>query len=277
MSAGTGSEPRSAGDGFTPRAAEAIQHRTAPFLRRSSPMTMPPTDAFAFIIGAMKSGTTTLFSYLSQHPEIAAHPVKEPEFFSRKARPSAVDLARYAAGWGPVPAGRHVMLEASTGYTKRPRFPDAAARIAALEGRKSFLYIVRDPLARIESHIAHNLAAGQIAPEAIRFDKLAHHVAVSSYAYQLDAWAAAFPGTPVHLVDFADLRDDPLPMLRGVCRALDLDPDFPFTPLAAQNVRSQQQAYRLPAPLAARLRRALAPDMRRFGDIHGFDVAQWGF
>ena len=79
------------------------------------------------------------------------------------------------------------------------------------------------------------------------------------------------------LIDFADLRDDPLPMLRGICRALDIDPDAPFTRLAAQNVRSEQQAYRLPDPLAAELRRALAPDMRRFAGSYGFDVAQWGF
>lgn len=216
--------------GFTLGVAEAIQHRTAPLSSKTQPMTTPPTDAFAFIIGAMKSGTTTLFSYLSQHPEIAAHPVKEPEFFSRKARPSAADLVRYAAGWGSVPAERHIALEASTGHTKRPRFPDAAARIAALDGRKSLLYIVRDPVARIESHLAHNLAHGQIAPEAIRFEALGHHIAVSSYAYQLDAWAAAFPDTPVHVIDFTALRDDPLPMLRGACRALDIDADFAFTP-----------------------------------------------
>jgi hypothetical protein len=36
----------------------------------------------ALIIGAMKSGTTTLFDYLCLHPQIYASPVKEPSFFS---------------------------------------------------------------------------------------------------------------------------------------------------------------------------------------------------
>lgn len=239
-------------------------------------MAPPPPDAFAFIIGAMKSGTTTLFRHLAQHPQIAAHPKKEPEVFSRPAAPSAAALAAYAAGWGRRPPGRHVALEASTGYTKRPRFPDAAARIAALEGRKAFLYIVRDPVARIESHLAHAIAHGRLAPEAVDAAALAHPVAVSSYAYQLDAFAAAFPRSPVHLVDFAELAE-PAPMLARLCRTLGIDAEMRFAPLPAQNTRSAQVDYRLPEALAADLRRRLAPEMRRFAQVYGFDVARWGF
>jgi len=34
-----------------------------------------------FLIGAMRAGSTTLYHYLSQHPEIYMSPVKEPDFF----------------------------------------------------------------------------------------------------------------------------------------------------------------------------------------------------
>ena len=37
---------------------------------------------FALIIGAMRCGTTSLFSYLSQHPEVAPSTPKEPDFFA---------------------------------------------------------------------------------------------------------------------------------------------------------------------------------------------------
>ena len=37
---------------------------------------------FALIIGAMKSGTTSLFYYLTEHPEIAEAKDKEPHFFA---------------------------------------------------------------------------------------------------------------------------------------------------------------------------------------------------
>lgn len=34
-----------------------------------------------FLIGAMKAGTTTLYSWLSQHPHVCMSPIKEPHFF----------------------------------------------------------------------------------------------------------------------------------------------------------------------------------------------------
>jgi len=41
-------------------------------------MTMPNF----LIIGAAKSGTTALYLYLNQHPQIYMSPVKEPRFFA---------------------------------------------------------------------------------------------------------------------------------------------------------------------------------------------------
>ena len=41
-----------------------------------------PKDAYAIIIGAMKCGTSSLYSYLEGHPEICPAVGKEPEFFS---------------------------------------------------------------------------------------------------------------------------------------------------------------------------------------------------
>ena len=34
------------------------------------------------IIGAAKSGTTSLYRYLGQHPDVFVSPVKEPNFFA---------------------------------------------------------------------------------------------------------------------------------------------------------------------------------------------------
>ena len=36
-----------------------------------------------FIVGAAKSGTTSLYHHLSQHPDVFMSPVKEPGYFSR--------------------------------------------------------------------------------------------------------------------------------------------------------------------------------------------------
>lgn len=40
-----------------------------------------------FIVGAPKAGTTSLYSYLDQHPEIYMSPIKEPSYFAAELRP----------------------------------------------------------------------------------------------------------------------------------------------------------------------------------------------
>ena len=39
-----------------------------------------------FVIGAGKSGTTSLWRYLEQHPEVYMSPIKEPNFFAFEGR-----------------------------------------------------------------------------------------------------------------------------------------------------------------------------------------------
>src|ERR1022692_3981582 len=40
-----------------------------------------------FIVGAPKAGTTSLCSYLGQHPQIYMSPIKEPSYFASELRP----------------------------------------------------------------------------------------------------------------------------------------------------------------------------------------------
>lgn len=238
----------------------------------------PRIEEFCFIIGAMKSGTTTLYSYLIQHPTIAPnHFQKEPEYFSRREAPE--DLRAYYRQWLPKPFRRQIALEASTGYTKRPSFPNVAERLKALSARKHFVAILRDPVDRIESHLAHNTAATGLPSSAERADS-AHALAVSRYAMQLDAYRAAFPDTPVRIVLFEDFREDPLAVLRDICQHLEIDPNFPFRILPPQNTRSrdaQAQSVRLSPETRAELAGELASDMVRLRDEYGVDVSRWGF
>ncbi len=39
-----------------------------------------------FLAGAPKAGTTALYQYLGQHPNIYMSPVKEPNFFAKEIR-----------------------------------------------------------------------------------------------------------------------------------------------------------------------------------------------
>jgi hypothetical protein len=48
---------------------------------------MPPRQPDFFIVGAPKAGTTSLYYYLDQHPQIYMSPIKEPCYFSTEIRP----------------------------------------------------------------------------------------------------------------------------------------------------------------------------------------------
>ncbi|MEZ5721509.1 MAG: sulfotransferase [Paracoccaceae bacterium] len=78
------------------------------------------------IIGAMKSGTTTLYRYLDLHPAVEMSRDKETDFFlTEKNRARGLDW--YAAQFT---SEARVRGEASPNYTKRRDFPGVPERLA---------------------------------------------------------------------------------------------------------------------------------------------------
>ena len=108
---------------------------------------------FALVIGAMKSGTTSLFEILGQHPEIAPAEVKEPGFFS-DAETWDKGWDWYRGLWNWDEKSHHVALEASPAYTTYPARPGVPGRIASVRGASfRFIYLMRNPLTQIPSNV----------------------------------------------------------------------------------------------------------------------------
>ena len=236
-----------------------------------------PIPDFALIVGAMKSGTTSLFDYLVTHPEIAACRRKEPSFFAADRRGKIP--RRYYRLWPDFDPARHrYALEASVDYTKQPRYGAVAARIAAFPARFKCIYIVRDPVDRIESHIAHNIGKGRVTAKDYA-EMVPSALAISRYAHQLDAFRQGLGGeAEVLLLDFDELRRDPMALLGRVVAFLGIDPGFAFADRPPSNTRASKSAeFRLAPEERARFHAELAPDMALFAKHYGFDVARWGF
>lgn len=109
------------------------------------------------IIGAAKSGTTTLHNYLSTHPEvfvgkrndIGFPSPKEPQFF-------AIDSLFYKginfySKLFSLAEDFQLCCEASTCYTMYPYFPDVAERIYRIIPNIKLVYIMRNPVDRAYS------------------------------------------------------------------------------------------------------------------------------
>lgn len=104
------------------------------------------------VIGGQKSGTTSLYKYLSSHPEIYMPPEKELAFFSdpEKAR-LGVDyyLNEYFAKADRGKIAETIQGEASPQYMSSDA---AASRIAEAFPNVKLIAILRNPVARTYSH-----------------------------------------------------------------------------------------------------------------------------
>lgn len=265
---------------------------------------------FALIIGAMKCGTTSLFRHLAQHPQIAASTPKELHYFSRD------DLYNrgwewYLSRWNWDPGRHKIALEASPSYTAMPGRPNAAVRIKKTTASFRFIYLMRDPIERVESHFAHAVRQGKM--RELTGDVPADWIARSKYAMQIGAFHECFPAERILLLHFDDLRRRPDELVRRVCRFLEVDHDFALKGLGtAHNVsRRDHPAYsRLTRSAVARMMARLIPlrfkqgirnaltkkldvdtrlsaaqrqfvarelvdDVKRLRDTYGFDISRW--
>ena len=257
----------------------------------------------------MKAGTTTAFDLLSQHPQICASKVKEPEFFSPY---SGTKLNNYYDLWEIDGTQHRYRMEASTGYTKSLS-SSVPKNIRRYGINPKLIYILRDPLDRIESH--YNFMKRSFGMDwNSRIDD-EHLVIASDYARHIDNFLGEFPRENMLICDFRTLSENPLKFCRNCFEFLDVDHPKNITVGTPKNatrydtsiteawVRRKLKPFRSLMPHAAiqPMKRAidlfpktgrkvsltnkqkeaimhqLYPGMIRLEKQYNFDVKQWGF
>lgn len=176
---------------------------------------MDPSFRIDFIIiGAQKSGTTSLATQLAGHPEICFCQDKEPGFFN-----SVIDwkekLQDYHRLYSPLPGQR--CGEASTMYTFLPEFADTHSRLFEYNPKLKLIYLMRQPVERIVSHYAHRVNHGRVTelPEEIVL-KDPTFINRSRYAYQIKPYMELFGEENVLLMPFEEYISDPSESLKCV-------------------------------------------------------------
>ena len=235
-------------------------------------------ERFAIILGAMSAGAIDLHDCLAAHPQLARCRMKEPGFFgSDKQWARGADFYR---GLWPAydPANHRHALEVSTSYTKQPWHRETAARIGSFArdtgSEFSFLYVVRDPVDRMEAHIAHSIREGRATADAYAHC-LEQALNVSRYAFQLDQFRRVLGKPQVLVVDSDAFRKDPDTTLRDCAGFLEIDPEGFGPHPAAGAAGPQQPGFRFSAAERRELQAALLPDMLRLHEDWGFDVSRW--
>jgi len=168
---------------------------------------------YIFIIGAMKSGTTSLFRFLVEHPKITGATNKECGFF---AFDEHYHLGKdwYHSLFAHAPEGNEYFLDATTDYSKWPYCKDILSRMTEFCGDDfSAIYLIRHPYKRIESHARHTQinqreVGRKFSPlKDFSFDSIISPVNIqaSCYATQLDQYRSLFDAGRLKVVLFEDL------------------------------------------------------------------------
>jgi hypothetical protein len=199
------------------------------------------TVANFIIAGTEKAGTTSVFSYLAGHPQVAASRRKETDFFRRVSG----DVADYASQF-PDAAGRPVVMEASPGYLGEAEV--VVPRMRALIPGARLLFILRDPVERFQSSyhfhrgrldlpqdlslgeyldacLAH--AQGHGCPPGVGIDAWFLKVLeFGCYALHLRRYYQAFPREQVKVAFYDELCADPRGFMEDLSGFLGIDATF---------------------------------------------------
>lgn len=213
-----------------------------------------------FVAGAPKAGTTALYRFLGQHPDIYLSPIKEPTFFAagdllggaerarveRRRSLEAEALARYLDGPMTEPIHWRMVLEreqylklfrdagnqraigeGSVSYFWQPGAPGA---IATQLPRARLIFILRDPAERMFSQY---LAATYYRPTVSFRDRFqgamrpgnpwSTWLETGRYATNLRRFFDRFPAGQIRVFLYDEFRTDPGSVLRQVFEFLEID------------------------------------------------------
>jgi hypothetical protein len=206
------------------------------------------------IAGAQKAGTTSLFGYLSGHPQCAASSTKEVHYFDQHfARGEnwyrmhfPLENATRQVG-GTPPETR--CFESSPYYMFDPRVP---ARMAAALPNAKVIFLLRNPVSRAYSHYQHSVRRGReplsfelaidAEPERLAgeherlvsdldYQSNSHrhysYLARGAYADQLLSWQAEFSKDQLLVIEAERMFRAPREIFGQVLEFLGLDPWTP--------------------------------------------------
>ena len=189
-----------------------------------------------YIIGTQKSGTTTLYDWLSQHPQIHGHPLAKDYPFFSNSQTFKEGLSQFSLFSKKIPKDILVLGgEANAMY-----LTSSIQRMREIIPSAFLIAILREPVARAYSaytyaverlmeyrtfEVAINEELQGIAydeNDALQRDYLKH----GHYAQQLREVFRYFPKEHVKIVFFENLKADPTTELKAIFEFLGITNDF---------------------------------------------------
>ena len=216
------------------------------------------------IIGAMKSGTSSLFHYLTQHPELVPAFRKEIHYFDQDEASfggRTENLAWYRSHF-PIKAmipSRSLVYEATPKYLCHA---SSAERISEALPAARLIVLLRNPSERAISHYFHTptnradpaslhaamlddvarcAPLGKSRDESSAFPDHTSYVGRGVYRPQIERYLDHFDRGDLHVINSERFFEDPGPVLSSLFAFLGVRADHTITDLAARNVSTRDK------------------------------------
>ncbi|AFY54851.1 sulfotransferase family protein [Rivularia sp. PCC 7116] len=196
------------------------------------------------IIGAMKSGTTSLYDDLKTSPLFHLPDTKEPAVLVKTK--TIKDAVRQYELHFENSNDTRIRGDGSTYYMMQPLFPDVSKFAKTVCGSDlKLVAILRNPIDRIISHVCHDYAAGRLkhrdVDRAIADDF--RYVAFSNYTLQLKPWIESFGIDSLYCISFEDYIKNRLAVSRKIASFIEVEPST-ITP--RRKISNRNSDIRLP-------------------------------
>ncbi|NEQ39467.1 MAG: tetratricopeptide repeat protein [Okeania sp. SIO3I5] len=190
------------------------------------------------IIGTGKSGTTSLYNYLSQHPQVLPAIKKEIYFWSRHFDKG---INWYLAHFPPIPKGTKFLTgEATPTYINSRQTP---ARLFSIFPQIKLIIILRNPVDRAISHYYHEVRSKmenkslseaifsqlerlQKIPESALqeayWNHISYYISYGVYVEFIKKWMDIFPREQFLILRSEDFYQDPGITMQKVFKFLGL-------------------------------------------------------
>ena len=201
------------------------------------------------IVGAAKSGTTALYHYLNQHPEVFLSPIKETNFFAQKGkkvnfngpkdnlvthRRTITEIVDYNNQFINV-TNEKAIGEICPSYLY---FEDAPKNIKEHIPEVKIIAILREPVSRAFSAWVHLTRDGREymsfsdalddEPRRIKdnWAGIWHYKEAGKYYGQLKKYYDSFPKENIKIIIYEDFKRNPLTVYKEICKFIAVKSSF---------------------------------------------------
>ncbi|MEM7161982.1 MAG: sulfotransferase [Bacteroidota bacterium] len=241
------------------------------------------------VIGAARSGTTLLHSYLLQHPEIYVPKNKQPEpHFFLKSHLYQKGEDWYHEKFFSEVTSEKAIGEISTSYLFGEKVPE---RIKNYNPHMRFLVMLREPKQRAFSNYWHSFKNGfehipfedAIKQEELRSENLSEelkeiapysYVGRSAYFGQLNRFLNHFHRAQFMPMLFEDFISKPLEVLQEICWFLKVDESFAFSPITEKE-NASNPGQEIDGSTKTYLDEVFEPLNRELAELFDLNLEKW--